>query len=117
VAPDHLHLRLIVCLGYHWFLICNGRISDGQLTTSANFEILVTVEPRLVRFGGQVERYFGDDPNTCLLKVRQFGEAFVQLTAAKTALFTGPGEPQAKLLRRLKLEKINPGRPASCSTG
>jgi type I restriction enzyme R subunit len=78
------------------------------LKTSANFDFLEIDEPQLVRLGGQAERYFRDDPNTCLLKLRQFGELLAQLTAAKTALFTSPEEAQADLLRRLNLEKILP---------
>jgi type I restriction enzyme R subunit len=34
----------------------------------------VTHDPQLVRLGGLAERYFKDDPNTCLIKLRQFGE-------------------------------------------
>lgn len=44
---------------------------------------------------------FKDDPNTCLIKLRQFGEALAQLTAAKAGLLTSPEEQQAQLLRRL----------------
>jgi type I restriction enzyme, R subunit len=54
------------------------------------------------------ERYFCDDPNTCLIKLRQFGELLAQLVAAKAGLYRSPDEPQADLLRRLNLERITP---------
>ena len=54
------------------------------------------------------ERYFKDDPNTSLIKLRQFGEVLAQLTAAKSGLFASPEEQQADLLRRLKFERIVP---------
>jgi type I restriction enzyme R subunit len=54
------------------------------------------------------ERYFRDDPNTCLIKLRQFGEVLAQLTAAKVGLLASPEEPQVDLLRRLKFEGIVP---------
>ena len=58
---------------------------------SANFDFLKVHEPQLVRLGAQAERYFGDDPNTCLIKLRQFGELLAQLTAAKAGLLHQPG--------------------------
>jgi type I restriction enzyme R subunit len=33
------------------------------------------------------ERYFPDDPNTSLLKLRQFGEVLAQLVASRVGLF------------------------------
>jgi type I restriction enzyme, R subunit len=75
---------------------------------SANFEFLGEHDTQLVRLGALAERYFKDDPNTCLIKLRQFGEVLAQLTAAKTGLLASPEEPQADLLRRLKFEGIVP---------
>lgn len=63
---------------------------------------------QLVRLGALAERYFKDDPNTSLLKLRQFGEVLAQLTAAKAGLLASPDEPQADLLRRLKFEGVVP---------
>jgi len=79
---------------------------------SANFGFLEVYEPQLVRLGALAERYFRDDPNTCLIKLRQFGEVLAQLTAAKSGLFTSEEEPQSDLLRRLKFERIVPREPA-----
>src|ERR1043166_186613 len=41
---------------------------------SANFDFLGKHDAQLVRLGGLAERYFKDDPNTSLIKLRQFGE-------------------------------------------
>src|SRR5579864_7138426 len=75
---------------------------------SANFDFLGTHDAQLVRLGGLAERYFKDDPNTCLIKLRQYGEILAQLTAAKAGLLASPEEPQTDLLRRLKFERIVP---------
>jgi type I restriction enzyme R subunit len=55
--------------------------------TSANFSFLAEHDAQLVRLGALAERYFKDDPNTCLLKLRQYGETLAQLVAAKAGLF------------------------------
>ena len=40
---------------------------------SANFGFLSAHDAQLERLGALAERYFKDDPNTCLIKLRQFG--------------------------------------------
>jgi type I restriction enzyme R subunit len=65
---------------------------------------------QLVRLGALAERYFQEDPNTCLIKLRQFSELLAQITAAKAGLFKSDEEGQAELLRRLNLE----GALSSC---
>jgi type I restriction enzyme R subunit len=75
---------------------------------SANFDFLGKHDAQLVRLGALAERYFQEDPNTCLMKLRQFGELLAQLTAAKAGLLASPEEPQTDLLRRLKFEGIVP---------
>lgn len=75
-------------------------------TESANFQFLRSHGVELVRFGALAERYFRDDPSTCLIKLRQFAELLAQLTAAKTGLFKSTDESQADLLRRLKVEQV-----------
>lgn len=76
--------------------------------TSANFSFLAAHDPQLVRLGALAERYFKDDPNTCLIKLRQYGETLAQLVAAKLGLFRDAQEPQADLLRRLKFDRVVP---------
>ncbi|MBM0745454.1 type I restriction-modification system endonuclease [Phormidium sp. CLA17] len=69
---------------------------------SPNFEFLKVHDPQLVRLGSLAERYFVDDPNTCLIKLRQFGEVLAQLTAAKVGMYADSEEKQVDLLRRLR---------------
>jgi type I restriction enzyme R subunit len=76
--------------------------------TSSNFSFLVPHDQQLVRLGALAERYFKDDPATCLIKLRQYGETLAQLVAAKTGLFRDTQEPQADLIRRLKFEQVIP---------
>ncbi|MBJ7899712.1 MAG: type I restriction-modification system endonuclease [Cyanobacteria bacterium RI_101] len=73
---------------------------------SANFNFLGAHDPQLVRLGALAERYFYDDPNTCLIKLRQFAELLAQLAAARTGLYVAAEETQADLLRRLKFERV-----------
>ncbi|MBD2428656.1 hypothetical protein [Phormidium sp. FACHB-1136] len=54
---------------------------------SPNFVFLKRHEPQLVRLGTLAERYFKEDPCTCLIKLRQFGELLAQLTAANAGLY------------------------------
>ncbi|MCB0623032.1 MAG: type I restriction-modification system endonuclease [Saprospiraceae bacterium] len=75
---------------------------------SLNFEFLATYDARLVRFGALAERYFPDDPNTCLIKLRQFGEELARQVAARNGLLPQADEPQSDLLRRLKFERAVP---------
>jgi len=76
--------------------------------TSANFEFLSAYDAQLVRLAALAERYFRDDANTCLIKLRQFGELLAQETAARVGLFASADEPQSDLLRRLKVERAVP---------
>jgi hypothetical protein len=41
---------------------------------TANFGFLAKHDVQLMRLGALAERYFGDDPNTTLIKLRQFAE-------------------------------------------
>lgn len=53
---------------------------------SLNFSFLAVHNIQLVRLATLAERYFADDPNTCLIKLRQFGELLAQLAAANIGL-------------------------------
>jgi type I restriction enzyme R subunit len=75
---------------------------------SANFDFLAPHDGQLVRLGALAERFFRVDPNTSIIKLRQFAELLAQLTAAKTGLYTSIQEPQADLLRRLAFERVLP---------
>lgn len=75
---------------------------------SANFDFLAPHDGQLVRLGALAERFFRVDPNTCIIKLRQFAELLAQLTAVKAGLYTSSEESQADLLRRLAFERVLP---------
>jgi type I restriction enzyme R subunit len=75
---------------------------------ATNFGHLLGHDPQLVRLGVLAERYFADDPNTSLIKLRQFGELLAQLIAAKVGIYTSCDEAQYDLLRRLQENQILP---------
>lgn len=75
---------------------------SDDLLRSPNFAFLRPYAPELVRLGALAERYFVEDPNTCLIKLRQFGEVLAQLAAAEIGLYTSADEKQVDLLRRLR---------------
>jgi type I restriction enzyme, R subunit len=54
------------------------------------------------------ERYFPDDPNTSLLKLRQLAELLAQHVAANVGEYESTGEPQYDLIRRLQDQGILP---------
>jgi type I restriction enzyme, R subunit len=76
----------------------------GQPPASANFIFLAKRYPELEQIGARSERYFSADPIVSLITVRQFGEVLAQLVAAASGLFTDATEPQADLLRRLRVD-------------
>lgn len=73
------------------------------MKVSPNFAFLKAHDLQLVQLGSQAERYFRDDPNTCLIKLRQFGELLAQRVAAESGLYESTGENQLDLLRRLEI--------------
>ena len=58
------------------------------MLASAIFEFLGKQDQTLVQLGAMAERYFRDDPSTCLLKLRQLQNAFEtgDLPARKSGL-------------------------------
>ena len=71
-----------------------------------NFSHLRTYDDQLFRLGSLAERYFPDDPNTALLKLRQLGELLAQQVASRFGVETGLEETQQQLVRRLECEGI-----------
>lgn len=80
----------------------------GPEITSVNFGFLIRYDIALVQVAGLAERYFPDDPITCLMKLRQFGELLAQQLAARAGVFTGVDEGQSELLGRLKRDTAYP---------
>lgn len=73
-----------------------------------NFAHLEQHDEQLLRLGMLAEKYFAEDPNTCLLKLHQLSELLAQLVAAKTGQLVVPDETQYDLLRRLQDSGILP---------
>lgn len=68
----------------------------------SNFVHLARLQADLAQLGGRAERFFGEDPNTCLLKLRQFAELMAQQVAAHAGLYVPEEDSQAALLTRLR---------------
>src|ERR1700723_208276 len=68
---------------------------------SANFEFLKAVDAQLFRLAALAEHYFRTDPNTCVLKLRQFAELMARDVGARAGLLAEPDQAQAQLLGAL----------------
>ena len=68
----------------------------------SNFAHLGEHDDQLLRLGLLAERYFPEDPNTSLIKLRQLAELLGQMIAAKVGLYESAAETQFDLLRRLR---------------
>ena len=79
------------------------------MAVSPNFAFLGVHDAQLVKIGTLAEKYFRDDPVTCLIKLRQFGELLAQLVAANVGLYTNSDESQLDLLNRLQYQNLLPG--------
>lgn len=65
---------------------------------SANFEFLRPHGLQLMRLAAQAEHYFRTDPNTSLIKLRQFAELLAKEVAARTGSLRSPDESFADIL-------------------
>ena len=52
---------------------------------SDNFGFLAQIDEQMVRLAALAERYIRNEPNTCLIKLRQFAELLAQSVAARIA--------------------------------
>ncbi|MFN7900627.1 MAG: type I restriction endonuclease, partial [Synechococcaceae cyanobacterium] len=71
---------------------------------STNFDHLHRYDEQLFRLAALAERYFPEDPNTTLIKLRQLGELLARHTASRFGLELRIEETQQVLLRRLEAE-------------
>jgi hypothetical protein len=55
--------------------------------TQSNFAVLQHQAPQRLHLGMLTEKYFADDPNTGLLKLRQLAELLAQLLAARSGQY------------------------------
>lgn len=69
---------------------------------SSNFAFLGDHDPLLARLPGLAEEYLHSDPNTALLKLRQFTELLARQAAARVGIPAGPELDQLALLRDLE---------------
>jgi len=69
--------------------------------SSPNFAFLAKHDDVLVRHAALAERYVFEDPNSALIKLRQFGELLAQNTAAHTGIELEERESQRELIDRL----------------
>ena len=73
--------------------------------TSPNFEFLKEHDALLVQFAMQAERYCFTDPNTCLIKLRQFAEFLAGQAAAYSQTYLcqgGRGELPVSAISHIK---------------
>src|SRR5512135_225427 len=75
-------------------------------SSSSNFTFLQSHDEPLAPLGMLAETYLADDPDTCLLKLRQFGELLAQTIAVRMKLYKTEAESQNELLRRLRDENV-----------
>lgn len=68
---------------------------------SPNFAFLTSHDPILVKYAAQAESYIFEDPNTSLIKLRQFIEVLAQQASAYSGLYSTPEENLVDLLDRL----------------
>lgn len=72
----------------------------------SNFSFLVEYDEQLVLFGMRAEHYFSSDPNTSMLKIRQFIELLAQLTAIHTSCAIQESMTLFEVLKMLQDEGI-----------
>lgn len=77
---------------------------------SLNFEFLRGRSAQLHRLAALAEHYFPTDPNTCLIKLRQFAELLAQDAGARAGLEPLRQEPFSDYLRRLSHSRYAPAR-------
>ncbi len=63
----------------------------------SNFAHLEEHDKQLLRLGLLAERYFADDPNTSLLKLRQLTELLAQHVASRIGLYVSAEEPPVRV--------------------
>jgi type I restriction enzyme, R subunit len=73
---------------------------------SPNFDFLAGYDPLLVTFGTLAERYYADDPNTALIKLRQFGELLASEAAARSGVLSYGEAGFADVLESLRYKGV-----------
>jgi type I restriction enzyme R subunit len=73
---------------------------------ASNFGFLSDHDPLLLRLCVGAERNYHDDPNTTVIKLRQFGEAVVKHLAAVFDITAYAEQSQAELLKTLQIRRL-----------
>ena len=81
-------------------------MTASQKVNSPNFGFLTQHDPLLVHLAALAERYVFDDPNSAILKLRQFSEALARQAAANTGIAVSPQDSQLDVLRALVDRRI-----------
>src|SRR4051794_4817643 len=74
---------------------------SNKAFASPNFAFLIQYDEVLVRHAALAERYLFDDPNSALIKLRQFAELLAQHAAAYTGVAVEAYESQRELIAKL----------------
>ncbi|NOR68259.1 MAG: type I restriction-modification system endonuclease [Methylomarinum sp.] len=74
------------------------------MTDKSNFDFLQEHDPIFFQLVSAAERTFASDPNTTLIKLRQFGEALAQDLAARCGILIDERTSQDSLLYKLDRE-------------
>ena len=69
---------------------------------SPNFAYLAHHDAQLVVAATKAERYFAEDPGTCLFHLRRFAELLAQRAAAKLGLLLSPDDNLLAIINRLR---------------
>lgn len=76
---------------------------------SANFSFLAAHDQIFIELTSSAENLFFSDPNACLIKLRQFGEALAQNIAARIGIEFDDKTTQAELIHLISIElKFDP---------
>ena len=76
-------------------------LAPNQAFSSPNFAFLVKYDEVLVRHAALAERYVFDDPNSALIKLRQFAELLAQHAAAYTGVAVEAHDSQREVIDKL----------------
>ncbi|MEL7470860.1 MAG: type I restriction-modification system endonuclease [Pseudomonadota bacterium] len=76
------------------------------MNRSSNFSFLSWADESLCQIGGFAERFFVEDPNTSLIKSRQFAELLAGHVAARSNVLCGPNDTQIDVLKNLSSSGI-----------
>ena len=90
--------------------------SQQLSAVSPNFGFLLPHEPRLLLYASQAERYVVDDPNTAMVKLRQFAEVLGREAAAHAGLVVPPAAAQVDVVSQLRLGRVIDSNLASLFT-